>query len=51
MGEPLLNQGYLTVNDSTFTNNTASSNGGSIYNEDNGYLTLIDDNFTNNTAS
>jgi predicted outer membrane repeat protein len=50
-GGAIINHGYLTVNDSTFTNNTASSNGGSIYNDNNGYLNLIDDNFTNNTAA
>ena len=50
-GGAIINHGYLTVNDSTFTDNTATSNGGSIYNDNNGYLTLIDDNFTNNNAA
>ncbi len=50
-GVAIINQGYLTVNDSTFTYNTASSKGGSIYNDSTGYLTLINDNFTNNKAA
>ncbi|MGB7970313.1 MAG: chitobiase/beta-hexosaminidase C-terminal domain-containing protein [Methanobacterium sp.] len=50
-GGAIINQGYLTVNNSIFTNNTASSNGGSIYNDNRGYLTLINDNFTSNNAA
>lgn len=50
-GGAIINHGYLTVINSCFTYNTASSNGGAIYNDNTGVLTLIANNFTNNTAT
>jgi uncharacterized delta-60 repeat protein len=47
-GGGIYNQGTLTVNNGTFTNNTAN-NGGGIYNQ--GTLTVNNSTFTNNSAN
>jgi len=48
-GGGILNDGTLTVTNSTFTNNTASGDGGGILND--GTLTLTNSTFTNNTTT
>ena len=48
-GGGILNDGTLTLTNSTFTNNTASGDGGGILND--GTLTLTNSTFTNNTTT
>ena len=48
-GGAINNNGILTVNNSTFTSNTAQYYGGAIYNND-GTVTVNGSTFTSNTA-
>lgn len=48
-GGAIYNNGALNVNRCTFTDNTATSDGGTIYNNK-GTLTIVNSTFTNNTA-
>jgi hypothetical protein len=51
LGGGIVNQGTLTVTNSTFSGNSADGSGGGIYNASNGTLTVTNSTFSDNSAN
>jgi hypothetical protein len=49
-GGGLLNLGRVRISNSTFANNSASEDGGGLFNNDGGIVTISNSSFTNNTG-